>query len=167
MLNPLEQWSQGESLEMGKLNHEVEVLNQIANLLGGFGIEVMRTCGGTTVSETPKELPNGAVIVTITTTASPTPGGLYSATYGTMKLNTSAATLDVESAETSLSDLLEGAQEEECYFINLPEYGLTTHDLTDPDNEASMRCLGVFTGITSSDGFPVLAGLALPYATCT
>ncbi len=162
----LDPWNSGDAITAPHLNQAVEAMNKFVCIAMSEGMDFFQTPGGTAFSPQALLASGGAVIVTISITPVPTPGGLYAGSYGTLTLADDSETLDVESAETSLSTLVQGAGATSCYFIHLPEFGLTTHDLTDSDNEATKMCLGVFTGITTSDGFPVLAGVALAYNTC-
>jgi hypothetical protein len=166
MLNPLEQWSPGESLESSKLNREVEVMNQIASFLGGAGIDVMRTLGGTTA--TPTQQPSRSATVLVLIGTAKTPGGLY-AGYIVTEFTPSATSgqLDPTSAETNLESLFSVSSPDSCYFINIPEYGLTTHAITDVDNEGSMYGIGVATGIPTTDGLTVVVGISFPFQSCT
>lgn len=158
-------WAPKQPIDHRRLNELQAAV--VTDVKAGPGLLASRKANSVTISmATQPKTPPGVTVVTILGTGTPIPGGLYAASYGPLTATGTDGKLDTASVATSLSTLIAGGTGTSCYFIHLPEIGLTTHDLTDADNEAARLALGVFTGITASDGKPVLAGIALPYGDC-
>jgi hypothetical protein len=143
---------------------------EMSYLLGGEGLNVTHTHAGTTISlqDIPRPLASGAQVFYIW--AALTPGGLYQAYTFDWFVNIAGETvLDPAEDETNLANILtsDALSLSQCYFLNLPEYGATTHDLMDGANEAAPLAIGTWTNINFSDGRRLAQGIAIPWVTCS
>lgn len=166
----LEVWNRGEKPAAAKMNAEKRAI-EMSFLLGGEGLNVTHTHAGTTIAlqDIPRPLATGAQVFYIW--AALTPGGLYQAyTFDWQVVNSAGETvLDPAETETNLSNILtsDALTVSLCYFLNLPEYGGTTHDLLDGANEAYPLAIGTWTNINFSDGKRLAQGIAIPWVTCS
>lgn len=116
-------------------------------------INAIRT--GFAVGYTSEKVPRVEVMgfgpntVVMKVTGNATMGGAYTA-----RVWTANATIDVTASSFSGSILGVDPGSDNCYAINLPEIGLTTHDLTNGSNTAQFFFVGIAYS-TAVDGKPV------------
>lgn len=98
-----------------------------------------------------------------------TPGGLYFGTTLRWQSNTGTGPPNPATSVTNATGVVVAFSEQEVYFLNGPEYGLLlpTHDLSAPTGEAFQMGIGIFSGVTFSDGKPLVIGLGINWSTCS
>lgn len=106
-------------------------------------------------------------LVVVRIVSARTPGGFYAGQIATFTLGAGVAALDPASAATVLTSIfVDDNTGSLCHFINLYEYGLTTHALTAAENEAASYGIGWISNIPSTDNLPVVMGIGIPYEAC-